>query len=219
MTQPEPLHLSLPTVRRLPLYLGLLQQIQCSGLSHISSATIAARLGLEAIQVRKDLAACGSPGQPRLGFEIEGLINAIQHTLGWNNRQDAFLVGAGHLGSALAGYRGFEQWGLRIVALFDIAPHLVGTTIQGKTVLHLDKLDSLAKRMHVQIGILTVPAAVAQQSAELMVAAGIRAIWNFAAPALELPEGVIVERVDLAASLAVLSNRLSRTLCPTGVVA
>ncbi|MFW6254334.1 MAG: redox-sensing transcriptional repressor Rex [Chitinivibrionales bacterium] len=203
--------LSLPTVRRLPLYLSLLQEAKKEGMEHISSALIARRLGFEPIQVRKDLAGCGAPGQPRVGFAVAGLITGIQKVLGWNNTQDALLVGAGNLGTALAGYDGFGAWGLRIAALFDVGEHVVGTKIHGRTVFHLNKLPALAKRMHVQIGILTVPAESAQQVAEMMVDAGIKAFWNFAGPKLQLPEGIVVERVDLAASLAVLSSKLVGT--------
>ncbi len=203
--------LPLPTVRRLPLYLSLLQEAQKEGLEHISSALIARRLDFEPIQVRKDLAGCGAPGQPRVGFAVSDLITAIQMVLGWNNTQDALLVGAGHLGSALAGYNGFGSWGLRIAALFDVADSVVGKKIHGKTVFHLDKMPTLIKRMHVQIGILTVPAESAQIVAELMVDSGIKALWNFAGPKLQLPAEIVVERVDLAASLAVLSSKLVGT--------
>ncbi len=197
-----------PTVRRLPSVLQYLKRMKNEGLSHISSAKIAEALDLESIQVRKDLQVTGLSGQPGVGFEIEALIEAIERFLGWDNNRDAFVVGAGNLGAALSGYSGFSDYGLNIAALFDVNDDKVGMAIHGKEVFHTDRLIDLAWRMHVKIGILTVSADAAQKTAELMVDAGIRAIWNFTTVNLDLPATIAVEKVDLAASLAVLSKRL-----------
>lgn len=202
----------LPTVRRLPAYLGFLRRCAEEGRTRISSAVIAEELGLEPIQVRKDLQITGLAGQPGLGFEVDALIDAIEMFLGWDNATDAFIIGAGNMGSALAGYDGFAQYGLNIVALFDNDPAKVGSEIHGKPVFHIDRLIDLAWRMHVHIGILTVSAEAAQHAAELMADAGLLAIWNFTPVKLRLPEGIIAERVDLAASLAVLSNKLATAI-------
>lgn len=198
----------MPTVRRLPAYLRLLRDAKESGLQYVSSTLIAEKLQLEPIQVRKDLAAMGITGQPRLGFAASGLIDAIVNFLGWNNTADAFIIGAGNLGSALAGYSGFGDYGLNIVAAFDTDEKKIGKMIHGKEVFPLERLIRLAKRMHVHIAILTLPAAAAQSTAQWLVEAGIRAIWNFTPVKLVVPDGIIVERVDLAASLAVLSRSL-----------
>jgi redox-sensing transcriptional repressor len=140
------------------------------------------------------------------------VIPILEEFLGWHHVHDACLAGAGSMGSALLGYRKFEQCGLNIVAAFDTDPEKIGKRIKGKQVLPLKKLASLASRMHVGMGIITVPAAEAQAVADLMVAGGIRAIWNFAPIRLRVPKHVIVHNEDLYCSLAGLSQKLSESL-------
>lgn len=214
MDRDREVSVSLATVRRLPMYYSLLQKASQENQAFISSSHLAATLGLEAIQVRKDLEAVGVTGQPRLGFPVAELVQAIERFLGWDNVSDAFVLGAGHLGMALAGYHGFEGHGLNIIALFDNDPRKVGQTVHGKKILSIEKLPGLVNRLHVHIGILTVPAEAAAGVAQLAIDAGIQAIWNFTPTKLLVPEGVILERVDLAASLAVLSSRLAARLRP-----
>lgn len=208
MSQMEQKTAGVPTLKRLPLYLRLLRKMKEAGEEYASGAVVARELELDPIVVRKDLAITGAVGRPRLGFQMDEIINAIEDFLGWSNTADAFLVGCGNLGTALLGYQGFEQHGIRIAAAFDTDPNIVGTKIHGKTVLHIDKLPSLAKRMHVQIGILTATASVAQKIADTMIEGGIRGIWNFTPTKLSVPKHVILQREDLASTLAVLSHRL-----------
>jgi len=219
MSKDREISVPLPTVRRLPMYFAQLQKAVQEGLTSVSSSQLATALALEPIQIRKDLEAIGVSGQPRVGFPVAELVAAIERFLGWDNATDAFIIGAGHLGTALAGYRGFEKHGLNVVALFDNDPRKVGQTIHGKEVLHVDKLGNLASRLHVHIAILTVPAEVAASAAQLAIDAGIQAIWNFTPTKLTVPENVILERVDLAASLAVLSSKLAARLRPVDAAA
>lgn len=202
---------SQPTLRRLPAYHALLKG-QDSGQETVSCTQIAAALHLDPTQVRKDLAATGIVGRPRVGYRVPQLIGAIEGFLGWNNATDAFLAGAGSLGSALLGYRGFTEYGLSIVAAFDTDPAKVGAVVHGVRVLPLDKLRRLAGRMSIRIGIIAVPAAAAQSVADLMVEGGIRGLWSFAPVTLEVPEHVIVEEERLSSSLAVLSGKLRHRL-------
>jgi len=205
-----------PALRRLPSYLRLLKALQSQGREVVSCTHIAEELGLQPTQVRKDLQATGTVGRPKIGYPVEALMEAIEDTLGWRNTTEAFLVGAGNLGSALLGYEGFGENGLEIVAAFDVDPAKVGTQIHGKAVLHLDKLADLVRRMHVHIGIITTPGEHAQAVADLMMRSGIKAIWNFAPADITVPEPIILESVSLSASLAVLSNRLETVLRATG---
>lgn len=198
---------SVPTVRRLPLYMAILKEIEPAS-EHVSSTLISDRLGLEQIQVRKDLAGIGVTGQPAVGFNVRELIGAIEQLLGWDNIRDAILVGTGNLGQALLGYDGFARYGLNIVAAFDSNPEIIGMKIHGKPVFDIEVLSSLTERMHIQIGILAVPGKVAQQVADTLIEAGIHAIWNFTPIKLNVDSNIIVEQVDLAASLAVLSSKL-----------
>lgn len=208
MSQIEQKTAGVPTLKRLPLYLRLLRRMQASGEQYASGAYVAKELGLDPIVVRKDLAMTGAVGRPRLGFQMDEIITAIEDFLGWSNTSDAVLVGVGNLGTALLGYQGFEQHGMRIVAIFDTNPDLIGKKVHDKTVLDMKKLPELAKRMHIQIGIITATASVAQGIANTMIEGGIRGIWNFTPTKLAVPEHVILQREDLASSLAVLSHRL-----------
>ena len=201
-----------PTLKRLPLYHRFLKEWQAAGHATVSCTDIALDLGLDPTQVRKDFESIGVAGRPRIGYVLANMIEGLEHFLGWNNVNDAFLVGAGSMGSALLGYRKFEQCGLKIVTAFDLDPSKTGTKIHGKHVLPLAKLPNLAQRMHILIGIITVPAAEAQPVADLMVEGGIRAIWNFAPIRLHTPAHVIVHNEDLYCSLAALSQKLFATL-------
>jgi redox-sensing transcriptional repressor len=198
-----------PTLRRLPKYYHYLRRIKDQGQEIISATQMAEDLGIHHTQVRKDLAATGSQGKPKVGHRVADLLLSIEAFLNWNNFSDAFLVGAGNMGAALLGYPGFEKAGIRIVAAFDADPAKVGKKIHGVPVLALARFEEMAQRMHIIIGVLTVPADRAQQIAELMVNSGLQAIWNFAPITLDVPAEVIVENVELYASLAVFSRKLS----------
>jgi redox-sensing transcriptional repressor len=202
----------LPSVRRLPAYLRFLNTLKARGREVVSCTHISEELGLVSIQVRKDLAVTGIVGKPKVGYGVTELIDAIEDFLGWNNTSDAFLVGAGSLGSALLGYEGFKEFGLNLVAGFDVDPAKIGTQIHGREIFALEKLHDLAFRMHVLIGVLAVPASVAQDTANYLILSGLRALWNYTPVKLDVPESVIVEDVKLSSSLAVLSSRLAEML-------
>ena len=197
------------TISRLPRYLRYLRQSLKSGEENISSTRLADALCLNPVQVRKDLALISpTSGKPKLGFAIAELISAIEDVLGCNNTNDALLVGVGGLGSTLLAYDGFKNYGLNIVAAFDTSPEVIGSKINGITVFGMDKLGDIASRLNVKMGIITVPASAAQSIADMLVKAGILAIWSFAPTHLILPENIAVKYEDLAASLAVLSSKL-----------
>ena len=200
----------LPSVRRLPLYLTVLEEFEREGREWISTTDFSEVLFLKPIQVRKDLAHTGIIGKPKKGFKVDELISTINSFLGWNNLTDAFLVGAGALGSALLGYTGFQNHGLNIVAAFDVSPSVIGKTIHGKQVLPIEQLKELGQRMHVRLGIITVPSVGAQDAADKLVEAGINGIWNFSPVKLHVPETVVVQREDISSGLAVLSVKLGR---------
>lgn len=212
MSEKEVLHNSapLPSVRRLPLYLTVLEEFEREGKEWISTTDFSEVLFLKPIQVRKDLAHTGIIGKPKKGFKVDELIETINSFLGWNNLTDAFLVGAGALGSALLGYTGFQHHGLNIISAFDVSPSVIGKTIHGKKVLPIDQMKELAQRMHVKLGVITVPSEGAQEAADKLVEAGISGIWNFSPVKLHVPENVVVQREDLSSGLAVLSVKLGR---------
>jgi redox-sensing transcriptional repressor len=198
----------LPCVKRMPAYLQLLRVLQSEGQEHVSGTVLARVHNLEPVVVRKDLAMTGAVGTPRIGFHIAELIAAIERFLGWNNQTKAVLVGVGSLGTALLGYRGFQDFGFRIVGAFDQNPKIIGQWVHGRKVQAVDQLKPFVRRGEIRLGVLTVPEAAAQETAELMVRAGIQGIWNFTPAKLELPKEIMTQKEDLAEGLAVLSHRL-----------
>ncbi|MBN2738416.1 MAG: redox-sensing transcriptional repressor Rex [Spirochaetales bacterium] len=199
----------MPSLRRLPGYHHFLKQLTELKEEYVSATTIAQELKLIPIQVRKDLAYTGIIGKPKVGYPVKELIIAIEEFLDWNNTKKAFLVGVGDLGRAIIKYQGFHKLGVEIIAAFDSSPEIIGSTIGGIKILHVDKLTTLAKRINVKIGIITVPEDAAQSIADKMIVGGIKGLWNFAPVKLKIPRDIVVQSVNLAASLSVLCKQLS----------
>lgn len=208
-----PIAFSTQALERMPYYLHYIKQLQKKSITQIASPAIAADLGLNEVQVRKDLAAVSSSkGKPKAGFYVQDLIYNMEELLGYHNVKDAVLVGAGSLGRALLSYKGFDISGMHIVAAFDNNEDLLGREICGKKVLSVNKLSSVSRRLNIHIGIITVPANQAQAVCDKMVAGGILAIWNFAPIRLSTPDGIMVQNENMAASLAILSQHLNDKL-------
>jgi redox-sensing transcriptional repressor len=206
---PASLSIPLASLRRLPQYHHYLVDANAKGIRQISCSVIGRDLDSVPVQVRKDLAYTGIIGKPKTGYSVPELIQAIETFLGWNNVTDAFLVGAGNLGTALLGDERFAEFGLRIVAAFDTDPNKIGQWVHKRAVLRLEELGALARRMSIHLGIITTPAEAAQEVADTMIKAGIQAIWNFAPVKLKVPDHVFVHDEDLYASLASLSCKLA----------
>lgn len=207
------MNFSKETLQRLPGYLRYLKELQKQGVENVSSTAIAERFRCNSVQVRKDLSSVGGEsGKPKTGFSVNALVGDISEFLGYNNINEAVLVGAGNLGNALLSYTGFNNYGLDIVAAFDSKAELAGKTVNGKRILEIEKLPGIVKRFKVFIGIITVPQESAQKVCDIMIEAGIKAIWNFSPRHLIVPENIAIMNVDMASSLAVLSQRLSEIL-------
>ena len=201
-----------PSLRRLPLYYRYIKELEKQGEENVSCTQIAYRLNILPIQVRKDLEITEVVGKPKVGYKINEILPAIEKFFGWNNVTDAFIVGAGNLGVALMGYKGFKDCGINIVAAFDVDESKKGKTVEGTKIFDFNLFSDLVKRLKINIGILTVPASSAQSVADLMVDSGIKAIWNFAPVHIHVNDGVIVQHENLASSLAVLSKKLNLNL-------
>ncbi len=201
-----------PTIKRIPAYLAILKELELAGQITVSTTDIADRLALNPIQVRKDLSITGITGRPKIGYITTELIAGIYNFLGWHNTKDAVLVGAGALGSALLGYKGFAGYGLRITATFDSSKKLIGKTIHGRVVAPINELEDFIRQSAIRIGIITVPAEAAQDIAYQCVRAGIRGIWNFSPVKLAVPHQVVVQNEDLSSGLALLSVKISEKL-------
>lgn len=196
-------------LKRLPVYLAYLKALPDDAPDNISATTLAAALSMGEVQVRKDLALVSDGGRPKVGYQRVNLIADIEQFLGYDNTNDAVLIGAGKLGRALLGYSGFSEYGLNIVAAFDANLQLVGQTESAKPILPLSELERVCNKQKIYIGIITVPAAHAQEVCDLLIANGIKAIWNFAPVHLDVPQGILVQNENMATSLAVLSKHLS----------
>lgn len=193
------------TVARLPVYLRVLQQLCGQKLSTVSSERLAEASGVNPPKVRKDLSFLGSYGTRGVGYDIEYLIYQISRELGLTQDWPVALVGFGNLGQALAGYKGFGQRGFKIGAIFDIDTARRGEKVGTLKIEHTDELDSSLRQKGIVIGIIATPAAAAQETAERLVAAGVRSILNFAPSVLTVPSGIHVRQVDLSVELQILA--------------
>lgn len=201
--------ISRATLKRLPTYLSYLKSMPADSPANISATALASGLHMGEVQVRKDLALVSDGGRPKIGYNRERLIADIEVFLGYGNTNDAVLIGAGKLGRALLGYSGFAAYGLNIVAAFDANDAIIGTSNSGKPIMHLSRLREICQRYKIKIGIITVPLEEAQNVCDLLIENGILAIWNFAPTHLNVPEEILVQNENMAASLALLSKHLN----------
>lgn len=192
---------------RLPGYLNYLKSLPAEASPHISATALAKALDLGDVQVRKDLAVVSGAGRRKTGHLRENLIQDIENFLDNHNVTDAILVGAGKLGQALLDYSGFEVFGLKIRAGFDQHPD-VRHTQEGTPIYSITELENYCTGRKISVGIITVPAAHAQQVCDRLVACGVEAIWNFAPVHLKVPAGIPVQNENLAVSLTELRMRL-----------
>mgnify|MGYP001864247666 CR=1 FL=1 len=195
-------------LRRLPVYLSYLKQLPDRS-GNISATAIAGGLGLGDVQVRKDLAGISGEGKPKTGYNIQNLIDALETVLGYKSVTNAVIIGAGRLGTALMEYPEFKEYGLHILAAFDIDPERCSSTPGKPPVYPLSQLAVFCRDNAVKIGIITVPADQAQSVCDRLVENSIHAIWNFAPVHLHAKAGVTVQNENMAASIALLSNHLS----------
>ena len=193
------------TVYRLSVYLRCLAQLAENGVRTASSQALAEAAGVKPTQLRKDLTSFGHFGTRGLGYDVETLRNGIAEALGRKQLQPVVLVGVGHLGLALLAYKGFERESFEIVAGFDVDVKRKRRKTYSQPILSLDKLERFVRAYKIHMAIITVPASVAQEVANRLVAAGVNAILNFAPLVLHVPVNVVVSNVNLAIELENLS--------------
>jgi redox-sensing transcriptional repressor len=204
---------SIKQLERYPVYLKHLKSLKEQNVETTSAPQIADALGLNEEQVRKDLQIVTSKnGKPKLGRQVEDLIEDIESFLGYNDVTSAVIVGVGHLGEAFMKYKGFKEFGLNILAGFDVDPNKIGKSINEKPIFDVSKIPNLIPRLNVHIAILTTPNDVAQEMCDILVQAGIKGVWNFVPVHLEENSEVVIENVNLASSLAVLSHKLKKKI-------
>lgn len=184
-------------INRLTLYHCILTDYVIKNIEFISSPQIAALLKIDDSQVRKDISLLNNVGKCRVGYIAKDLKENIEKTLGFEKPKEAFIVGAGNLGSALAKYSNFANYGLKVLALFDNDTLKVGMKVNDKEIFHTSKLPNLAERLNVEIAILTVPREHAQSTADFLVKSNIKYIWNFTPTVLSVPDDVQVWNENL----------------------
>ena len=193
------------TVARLPVYLRVLQELASQQIQTVSSERLADAAGVNPPKVRKDLSYLGSYGTRGVGYDVEYLIYQISRELGLTQDWPVALVGMGNLGQALSGYKGFPERGFRIAAAFDKDTERIGERVGDLTIEHVDDLERSLKEKGIAIAIIATPAAAAQETAERLVAAGVRSILNFAPTVLTVPDRIHLRQVDLSVELQILA--------------
>ena len=197
-----------PAIRRMPSYMHKLMLLHAAGEKFTSAAKLAEYMELDQIIVRKDFELTGIKGTPGIGYKTSDLVKAIRRYLGWNESKNAFLLGAGSLGSALLGYEEFAEYGLQVSAVFDSDPDKIGTMVHGHEVIDIRKLTEYALCYRPQLGIICVPSSCAQMLADQLIECGVCAFWNFANVCLKAPPDVVVQREVIAGGFAVLSRKI-----------
>ena len=184
-------------INRLTLYHYILDDYEKKNIEFIASNQIAMLLNIDDSQVRKDISILNNSGKGRVGYIVKELKKSIETTLGFEKTKNAFIIGAGNLGMALAKYDNFTNYGLNIVALFDNDTQKIGNTVNNKLIIDIEKLPNLCRKSGVDIAILTVPREYAQLTADYLVKANIKHIWNFTPAVLAVPKDVQVWNENL----------------------
>lgn len=197
-------------VRRLPRYYRYLDDLHLKGSVRISSSTLGEKMGITASQIRQDLSCFGEFGQQGYGYNVEELRKEIGRILGVNKQHQIIVVGVGNLGRALMQNFRFNDAGFLLEAAFDVSPALIGTEVAGVPILSITELERFIPEHKPDVAVLTVPRAVAQQTADRLIALGVRGFWNFTNVELSSEqENVRFEDVHFADSLLTLSYRIT----------
>ena len=202
--------ISRAVISRLPRYYRYLGDLLEEGVERISSGDLSKKMHVTASQIRQDLNNFGGFGQQGYGYNVKYLYTEIGKIRGLDKNHNFIIIGAGNLGQALANYASFERSGFILKSLFDVNPRMEGVAIRGVPIRMMDELEDFLQNNEIEIAALTLPKSKAIEVADLLVANGIKAIWNFAHTDLNLPKDVIVESVHLSDSLMTLSYNISR---------
>jgi len=197
------------TVRRLSLYLQFLEQTRDQGRTTVSSEELARRSGATSAQVRKDLSFFGSFGKRGMGYEVPALVTRLREILGLERAYRVVLVGAGKIGGALVHYEGFRRRGFEVSAIYDRDPKKIGSRSNGLVVRDVKQLEADLKKEPTDIAIVVTPGEAAQDVADRLVRAGVKALLNFAPIQLKVPRDVEVKTVNMAQELEALSYSLA----------
>ncbi|MCU6768421.1 redox-sensing transcriptional repressor Rex [Barnesiella propionica] len=198
-----------PSLRRLPWYLAYVKLLKDRGEEYVSSTQIAKEINVDASQIAKDLSFINISGKTRVGYEVNSLVDVLENFLGFTAVHKAFIFGVGSLGAALLQDSGLSQYGLKVVAGFDVRSDIIGKEVNGIPVFHISELSRKQKEYGAQIGILTVPVDKAQSTTEMMIDGGMKAVWNFTPYRIRVPKNIVIQNTSIYAHLAVMFNRLN----------
>lgn len=204
--------ISVPTIRRLPLYLSFLKSIENKDKKFITAPEIARELRVDSTQITKDLSCINITGKTKIGYEVANLIAVIEHFLGYHIRRKAFVVGVGNLGTALIKFEEFYQEGMEIIKGFDIAKNKIGKEINNIEILNVDIIKEQFTNTPVDIGIIAVPADQTQKVADMLMECGVKAIWNFSTMPISAPDEIIIENTCIDSSLAMIKWKLNKNM-------
>jgi len=191
-------------IKRLPIYYRFLTNLHQMGISRVSSTDLGKKMGITPSQVRQDFFNFGSFGLQGYGYDVDQLRQEIGSILGLDTRHTMIIIGAGHLGQALARHSAFEKDGYSVIGVFDVNPHLIGEKIRDVEIMHVNKISEFVGQNHVDIAVITVPRTYAKEVADLVIDLGIKGIWNFTSVKLSVPDDVAVENIHLSDSLMTL---------------
>lgn len=197
-------------IKRLPRYYRYLGEFLRQDIKRISSGMLSQKMNVTASQIRQDFNYFGGFGQQGYGYNVEYLHQEIGEILGLNERYKTIIVGAGHLGHALANHTTFAKRGFRLCGIFDVAPDIVGTQINGLVVQHIDGLSDFVRENGINIAILATPRAVTEEMATRLVDCGIQGLWNFSYVELKSDKPVAIENVHMSDSLMTLSYKIKQ---------
>jgi redox-sensing transcriptional repressor len=197
-------------VQRLPLYVRVLTQFERQGVPVVSSEQLGTHLQMTPAQIRKDLSYFGKFGKQGRGYNVSRLCVELRHILGLDSSWNAAIIGMGRLGRAIAAYPGFERERFKIVAAFDADPAAAGNTIGPLVIQPMSEIGATVAARRIEVGIVAVPASQAQQVIDLLVAAGVKGILNYAPYSPQVPAGVRVQSIDPVLALQSMTYYLKR---------
>ena len=197
-----------PALRRMPWYLAYVSLLRERKVEFVSSTQISRELKVDASQIAKDLSFLDIKWKTRIGYEVALLEHKLEEFLGFRREHRAVIVGVGSLGGALMQDSGLGRYGLEIVAGFDVNPAVAGTLRHGLPVYNINELKERCQILHAGIGIVTVPVEHAQATADRLIEAGVKAIWNFTPYRICVPDGIVISNTSIYAHLAVMYNRM-----------
>lgn len=197
-----------PTLRRLPWYLAYVRLLDNLHVETVSSTQISKELNVDASQIAKDLSFLNIKGKTRIGYDVHSLVKELDNFLGFKKKHSAIVIGAGSLGAALMQDVGLTQYGLNIVAGFDVDSKVIGSSVCNIPIYDIEELAERQKQYNASIAILTVPVEHSQAAADIAITSGIKAIWNFTPFRIKAPANIVIANTSIYAHLAIIYNRM-----------